>query len=34
MKHTVFDTCPDGSVIDVANHSFAFYRWGEIQRQD
>jgi hypothetical protein len=34
MKHTVFDTRPDGSVIDVANHSFAFYRWGEIQRQD
>jgi len=34
MKHTVFDTRPDGSVIDAANHSFAFYRWGEIQRQD
>jgi hypothetical protein len=32
MKHTVHDTRPNGTVVDLANHSFAFYRWGEIQR--
>jgi len=30
MKHTVLDTRPDGTIVDLANHSFAFYRWGEI----
>ena len=32
MKHTVLDTRPNGVVVDLANHSFAFYGWGEIQR--
>ncbi len=31
MKHTVVDTRPDGTIVDVGNHSFAFYRWGETQ---
>lgn len=33
MKHTVFDKRPDGAETDLGNHSFALYRWGEINER-
>jgi len=33
MKHTLIDTRPDGTVVDLASHSFASYHWGPIRQR-